>query len=223
MKKFFEEYGSVAIIVIVIAVLLLIVGSVKGLDEVTGKVNGFGVASIVGNAYAKAINKFDESFDNTLNGADPSKEIAKKLGLNRFGITSIKQTCSDKYSYNRGELVGYNIEYQVRTYSFASYARPALHVISYSNRLYFAEADYDVDSEKSINLNRSGNLFAKKKGDSSFLNGDDSRDFLNKISYTNSCLEIVNRNGVPIYFSNDDTGFSCYALDGEWHILNEGK
>ena len=22
---------------------------------------------------------------------------------------------------------------------------------------------------------------------------------------------------------NDDTGFSCYALDGEWHILNEGK
>ena len=48
MKKFFEEYGSVAIIVIVIAVLLLIVGSVKGLDEVTGKVNGFGVASIVG-------------------------------------------------------------------------------------------------------------------------------------------------------------------------------
>ena len=212
MKKFFEEYGSVAIIVIVIAVLLLIVGSVKGLDEVTGKVNGFGVASIVGNAYAKAINKFDESFDNTLNGADPSKEIAKKLGLNRFGITSIKQTCSDKYSYNRGELVGYNIEYQVRTYSFASYARPALHVISYSNRLYFAEADYDVDSEKSINLNRSGNL-----------NSDDSRDFLNKISYTNSCLEIVNRNGVPIYFSNDDTGFSCYALDGEWHILNEGK
>lgn len=68
MKKFFEEYGSVAIIVIVIAVLLLIVGSVKGLDEVTGKVNGFGGASIVGNAYAKAINKFDESFDNTLNG-----------------------------------------------------------------------------------------------------------------------------------------------------------
>ena len=95
--------------------------------------------------------------------------------------------------------------------------------MSYSNRLYFAEADYDVDSEKSINLNRSGNLFAKNKGDSSFLNGDDSREFLNKISYTNSCLEIVNRNGVPIYFLNDDTGFSCYALDGEWHILNEGK
>lgn len=223
MKNFFEEHGGVAIILIVIAVLLLIVGSVKGLDETTGKVNGSGVASIVGNAYSSAIDKFDESFDNTLNGADPSKEIAKKLGLNRFGITSIKQTCSDKYSYNRGELVGYNIEYQVRTYSFASYARPALHVISYSNRLYFTEADYDVDSEKSVDLNRSGNLFAKNKGDSSFLNGDDSRDFLNKISYTNYCLEIANRNGVPIYFSNDDTGFSCYALDGEWHILNEGK
>lgn len=42
MKKFFEEYGAVAIIVIVIAVLLLIVGSVKGLDETTGKVNGSG-------------------------------------------------------------------------------------------------------------------------------------------------------------------------------------
>ena len=68
MKKFSEDHGGVAIILIVIAVLLLIVGSVKGLDEVTGKVNGFGVASIVGNAYAKAINKFDESFDNTLNG-----------------------------------------------------------------------------------------------------------------------------------------------------------
>ena len=62
MKKFFEEYGSVAIIVIVIAVLLLIVGSVKGLDEVTGKVNGFGVASIVGNAYAKAIKRSGDYF-----------------------------------------------------------------------------------------------------------------------------------------------------------------
>ena len=39
MKKFFKEYGAVAIIVIVIAVLLLIVGSVKGLDEGTGKGN----------------------------------------------------------------------------------------------------------------------------------------------------------------------------------------
>lgn len=68
MKKFFEEYGAVAIIVIVIAVLLLIVGSVKGLDEGTGKVNGSGVASIVGNAYSSAIDKFKDSFDNVLTG-----------------------------------------------------------------------------------------------------------------------------------------------------------
>lgn len=66
MKKFFEEYGSVTIIVIVIAVLLLIVGSVKGLNESTGKVNGSGVASIVGNAYSNAIDKFKNSFDKTL-------------------------------------------------------------------------------------------------------------------------------------------------------------
>ena len=68
MKKFFEEHGGVAIIVIVIAVLLLIVGSVKGLDEATGKINGSGVASIVGNAYSSAIDKFKDSFNETLNG-----------------------------------------------------------------------------------------------------------------------------------------------------------
>ena len=68
MKKFFEEYGAVAIIVIVIAVLLVLVGSVKGLDETTGKVNGSGVASIVGNAYSNAIDKFKDSFDNVLTG-----------------------------------------------------------------------------------------------------------------------------------------------------------
>lgn len=66
MKKFFEEYGAVAIIVIVIAILLLVVGSVKGLDETTGKVNGSGVASVVGNAYSNAIDKFKNSFDETL-------------------------------------------------------------------------------------------------------------------------------------------------------------
>lgn len=62
MKKFFEEYGSVAIIVIVIAVLLLIVGSVKGLDEDTGKVNGSSVASMVGNKFSESIGKFQKSF-----------------------------------------------------------------------------------------------------------------------------------------------------------------
>ena len=66
MKKFSEGHGGVAIILIVIAVLLLIVGSVKGLDETTGKVNGSGVASVVGNAYSNAIDKFKNSFDETL-------------------------------------------------------------------------------------------------------------------------------------------------------------
>ena len=66
MKKFSEDHGGVAIILIVIAVLLLIVGSVKGLDETTGKVNGSGVASVVGNAYSNAIDKFKNSFDETL-------------------------------------------------------------------------------------------------------------------------------------------------------------
>jgi len=69
MKKFFEEYGAVAIIVIVIAVLLVLVGSVKGLDESTGKVNGSGIAAVVGNAYSNAIDKFKNSFDNVLTGS----------------------------------------------------------------------------------------------------------------------------------------------------------
>ena len=64
--KIFERPRCVAIILIVIAVLLLIVGSVKGLDEGTGKVNGSGVASVVGNAYSNAIDKFKNSFDETL-------------------------------------------------------------------------------------------------------------------------------------------------------------
>ena len=62
MKQFFNEYGGVAIIVIVIAVLLLLVGSVKSLDEATGKVNGSGVASMVGNKFSESINKFQKSF-----------------------------------------------------------------------------------------------------------------------------------------------------------------
>ena len=62
MKQFFNEYGGVAIIVIVIAVLLLLVGSVKSLDETTGKVNGSGVASMVGNKFSESINKFQKSF-----------------------------------------------------------------------------------------------------------------------------------------------------------------
>ena len=36
------------------------------MDEGTGKVNGSGVASVVGNAYSNAIDKFKNSFDETL-------------------------------------------------------------------------------------------------------------------------------------------------------------
>ena len=69
MKKFFEEYGGVAILVIVIAVLLLIVGSVKALDESTGKVKGSGVAGLIGNKLSDSLIKFQESFNNVANGS----------------------------------------------------------------------------------------------------------------------------------------------------------
>ena len=72
MKKFFNEYGGIAIIVIVIAVLLLLVGSVKSLDEATGKVNGSGIASMVGNKLSGSIGKFKTSFDNILSCSSES-------------------------------------------------------------------------------------------------------------------------------------------------------
>ena len=74
MKKFFNEYGGIAIIVIVIAVLLLLVGSVKSLDEATGKVNGSGVTSMVGNKFAESIGKFKTSFDNVLSVSPGSSD-----------------------------------------------------------------------------------------------------------------------------------------------------
>lgn len=224
MKKFFEEHGGVAIILIVIAILLLIVGSVKGLDEGTGKVNGSGVASIVGNAYSSAIDKFDESFDNTLNGADPSKEIAKKLGLDRFGITSIKQICSDEYSYDRGKIMG--LEYKMQTRGFGSQSRPGLYIRQSKymvDYLEFTERDFTVGAPQSISENYSGNFFIKESGSSSFLNGYDTIKFMENIKYTSSCLEIESATNSPIYFANSDTGFLCYVLNGEWNILREGK
>ena len=74
MKQFFSEYGGVTIIVIVIAVLLLLVGSVKSLDEATGKVNGSGVASMVGNKLSGSIDKFKTSFNNILSGGPGSSD-----------------------------------------------------------------------------------------------------------------------------------------------------
>ena len=69
MKKFFEEYGGVAVLVIVIAVLLLIVGSVKALDESTGKVKGSGVAGLIGNKLSDSLSKFQQSFNNVASGS----------------------------------------------------------------------------------------------------------------------------------------------------------
>ena len=60
MKKFFNEYGGVTIIVIVIAVLLLIVGSVKSLDENSGKVEGSGIAKAVGNNLSDTMDTFQK-------------------------------------------------------------------------------------------------------------------------------------------------------------------
>ncbi|PST41044.1 hypothetical protein C7U55_05220 [Faecalibacillus faecis] len=98
MKKFFEEHSGVAIILIVIAILLLIVGSVKGLDEGTGKVNGSGVASIVGNAYSSAIDKFKDSFDNVLSGTSDGDNSNPTSGPNGEPLVSKTESQIGKYA-----------------------------------------------------------------------------------------------------------------------------
>lgn len=98
MKKFFEEHGGVAIILIVIAILLLIVGSVKGLDEGTGKVNGSGVASVVGNAYSNAIDKFKDSFDNVLSGTGDGNNSNPTSGPNGEPLVSKTESQIGKYA-----------------------------------------------------------------------------------------------------------------------------
>ena len=99
MKKFFEEHGGVAIILIVIAVLLVLVGSVKGLDEGTGKVNGSGIASIVGNAYSNAIDKFKDSFDNVLSGTGNSSNNSNPtFGPNGELLVSTTESQIGKYA-----------------------------------------------------------------------------------------------------------------------------
>ena len=98
MKKFFEEHGGVAIILIVIAVLLLIVGSVKGLNEGTGKVNGSGVAAVVGNAYSNAINKFKDSFDNVLSGTGDGDNSNPTSGPNGEPLVSTTESQVGKYA-----------------------------------------------------------------------------------------------------------------------------
>ena len=61
MKKFFNEYGGIAVIVLVIATLLVLVGNIKELDETTEKVKGTGVLSLVGNNISNEIKNFQNS------------------------------------------------------------------------------------------------------------------------------------------------------------------
>ena len=98
MKKFFEEHGGVAIILIVIAVLLVLVGSVKGLDEGTGKVNGSGIASIVGNTYSNAIDKFKDSFNNVLSGTGDNNNSNPTFGPNGEPLVSTTESQVGKYA-----------------------------------------------------------------------------------------------------------------------------
>ena len=65
MKHFFEEYGGVALLSIVIAVLIVIVGGIKLIDS-NGKVEGSGIAAKTGNSISKGVNDVDTSFSKTM-------------------------------------------------------------------------------------------------------------------------------------------------------------
>lgn len=76
MKKFFNEYGGIAVIVLVIATLLVLVGNIKELDETTEKVKGTGVLSLVGNNISNEIKNFQNSF-NGISGPNGELPISK--------------------------------------------------------------------------------------------------------------------------------------------------
>ena len=65
MRHFFEEYGGVALLSIVIAVLIVIVGGIKLIDS-NGKVEGSGIAAKTGNSISKGVNDVDTSFSKTM-------------------------------------------------------------------------------------------------------------------------------------------------------------
>lgn len=56
MRKIFNEYGGWAVIVFVIAVLLLLVGGIKSIDD-NGKVKGSGLIATIGNIFSNSIEK----------------------------------------------------------------------------------------------------------------------------------------------------------------------
>ena len=65
MKQFFEEYGSVVIVLIVITVLLAVLGSATMTDG--GAVTGNGLAAVVSKSIADTINKFTTQFGKVVN------------------------------------------------------------------------------------------------------------------------------------------------------------
>lgn len=88
MRKIFNEYGGWIIVVFVIAVLLLLVGGIKSIDD-NGKVKGTGLTSIVGNAYSDAIDKFKNHYDDAM---------AIKSGPNGEPLVSTTKSQIGKYA-----------------------------------------------------------------------------------------------------------------------------
>ena len=60
MKQFFEEYGSVVIVLIVITVLLAVLGSATMTDA--GAVTGNGLAAVVSKSIYDTIKAFTDKF-----------------------------------------------------------------------------------------------------------------------------------------------------------------
>lgn len=56
MRKIFNEYGGWAVIIFIIVVLLLLVGSIKSIDD-NGKVKGSGLIATIGNIFSDSIEK----------------------------------------------------------------------------------------------------------------------------------------------------------------------
>lgn len=88
MRKIFNEYGGWAVIVFVIAVLLLLFGGIKSIDD-NGKVKGTGLASIVGNTYSDVIDKFKNHYDDAM---------AIKSGPNGEPLVSTTESQVGKYA-----------------------------------------------------------------------------------------------------------------------------
>lgn len=88
MRKIFNEYGGWAVIVFVIAVLLLLVGGIKSIDD-NGKVKGTGLASIVGNTYSDVIDKFKNHYNDAM---------AIKSGPNGEPLVSTTESQVGKYA-----------------------------------------------------------------------------------------------------------------------------